>query len=438
MRKLLFLSAIILPITLLVTGCISDYAEDTYTQDDFPNDTIITILANGKVTKGHYYSSINETTFYLDFFKYKITDGHLEVSCFNQSAGSAKAVIQPRIRYKGVVYEVTHIADKAFYCSPIASLSIPNSIVSIGDGAFQDCLALESITLPESITEIGCLAFSGCTSLTSVNIPENISIIEHSTFSNCKHLTAVVIPDQVTYIAQSAFSGCSSLSSIQLPKFLSYIGRNAFSGCSSLTSIDVPDIVAHIGQYAFADCGELVSVSIPKTTATIESPIFSGPSSLKSIKVASANPFYDSREDCNAIIHTGSKSLVAGCNNTIIPKGVTSIGDNAFKSCDEMTRLSIPDGVTDIGKWAFAECGHLSTITMPESMSHIDSQAFLGCTDLQQINCYSTTPPACNVNAVFDDRVYTHVTLYVPEDALPAYKSTAPWASFQHIKSLTP
>lgn len=92
-----------------------------------------------------------------------------------------------------------------------------------------------SVTIPNSVTSIGSSAFYGCSKLTSITIPNSVTSIETSAFEYCSSLTSIVIPNSVKSIGWFAFSGCSSLTSIVIPNSVTSIGSSAFSGCSSLT-----------------------------------------------------------------------------------------------------------------------------------------------------------------------------------------------------------
>lgn len=116
--------------------------------------------------------------------------------------------------------------------------------------------------------------------------------------------------------------------------------------------------VKEIESSAFANSTGLTSIEIPNSVTSIATDAFSGCTGLSSMIVALGNPVYDSRDNCNAIIETSSNSLIRGCTNTTIPFSVTSIGDNAFYGCYDLTSIDIPDGITSIGSNAFRDCSN--------------------------------------------------------------------------------
>ena len=247
-------------------------------------------------------------------------------------------------------------------------------VTQIGNGAFWDCNCLTSIIIPESVTSIGESAFRGCNSLTSITIPESVTSIEYAAFMGCNAITSITIPESVTSIGDYAFRGCSNLTSITIPESVSSIGEGAFFGCNAITSIIIPEGVTNIGNAVFSNCSGLTSISVNPN-----------------------NAFYDSRDNCNAIIESASNTLIAGCVNTIILESITSIGDYAFNFCTGLTSITIPDNITSIGVYAFNGCTGLTSITIPESVASIEDYAFRGCSGLTFINVDPN-------NSVFDSR----------------------------------
>ena len=137
---------------------------------------------------------------------------------------------------------------------------------------------------------------------------------------------------------------------------LSIIGEYAFAGCKRLSDIIIPNSVTTIGEGSFSGCSRLASITIPKSVTTIGNYAFNSCSGLTSIIVELGNTVYDSRNNCNAVIESASNTLIAGCQNTIIPNSVTHIRDHAFYNCTRLTTIAIPNSVTSIGDNAFYGC----------------------------------------------------------------------------------
>ncbi len=291
------------------------------------------------------------------------------------------------------------IAAYAFYnCSSLTSITIPEGVTSIGDYAFRGCSSLTTpvynahcfaymptsfegaYTIPDGIKQIAGSAFYECSFLTSITIPESVTSIGSSAFYECSSLTSVIIPNSVTSIGSDAFQDCSSLTSVTIGNSVTSIGGEAFCNCTSLISITIPNSVTSIEELTFCQCSSLISVTIGNSVTSIDESAFVGCSSLTSMVVETGNSTYDSRENCNAIIETATNTLIAGCQNTIIPNSVTSIGGEAFSHCTSLTSIAIPNSVTNVGRNAFYYCSSLTSITIPSSVTSIEGESvFAGC-----------------------------------------------------------
>lgn len=190
---------------------------------------------------------------------------------------------------------VTRIGGWAFtHCSNLTSVTIPKSVTDIGSGIFASCANLEvinvhsdnpaycsmdsilyskdmttiiscpgkkkSLTIPETVTTIGSMAIEGCSNLTSVTIPNSVTAIGTDAFQDCSGLTSITIPKTVTIISSGTFWGCSGLTSVTIPNSITSIDSFAFYDCSSLTSVTIPNSVTSIGKRAFAGCSRLEAI----------------------------------------------------------------------------------------------------------------------------------------------------------------------------------
>ena len=325
-----------------------------------------------------------------------VTYGYADYSNANYCRGNV--VIPESVTYNGITYRVTSIGSSAFiHCSYTTSVTIPNSVTSIGEKAFFDC-ALTSITIPSSVTSIGSFAFSypygsANPSIISVNIsnietwlnidfadqtsnplcrggnlylngelvtdiviPNDITSIKTCTFYNCRSLTNVVIPSNVTSIGSSAFSGCTGLTSITIPSSVTSIGNDAFAYCTRLTSVVIPNSVTSIGSSAFSSCIGLTSITIPNSVTSIGNFAFDGCTSLKDLCI----------EDGESTLSLGCNEYKAGggghglfydCPLEILYLGRnlsyytdSSYGYSPFYGISTLTFVTIADNVTTIGK----------------------------------------------------------------------------------------
>lgn len=353
---------------------------------------------------------------------------------------------------------LTSIADDAFYyCDAMESITLPTTITSIGDHSFCYCKKMTRFDLPSSLESINTHAFYDCDNLVEINIPENVTAIGSYAFNGCDKLRHIDLPGKVRELGIGAFNSCVSLETVTMHEGLGCIGSEAFYNCASLKAIVIPASVDSIGNsmvgrcsqlalikvdagnnkydsrdncngiirtadnelvqackttvipntvtaisgYAFRDCTSLESIFIPASVSAIknnsnDSP-FWGCDSLVSIKVDPANAVYDSREDCNAVINTERNELAYGCQGTVVPDDVRSIGRRAFYKCTGLKSIVVPKGVTFIGDYAFFGCENMRAVSLPESLTEIGYNVFSQCHGLTSIQLPSRlkTLPLC-------------------------------------------
>ena len=193
----------------------------------------------------------------------------------------------------------------------------------------------------------------------------------------------------VTYRSDGSYSG-----RVVIPESITYdgktysvtsIGTDAFLASYSLTSVIIPNTVTSIGMQAFQLCTGLTSITIPRSIASIGYHAFLGCNKIVSFRVEEGNPYYDSRNNCNAIIKTATNTLVLGCQKTVIPNDVTSIGVEAFYCCETLSSIDIPNSVTSIGVEAFSSCKGLTSVIIGNGVTTIGGSAFMYCDALTSI-----------------------------------------------------
>ena len=317
-------------------------------------------------------------------------------------------------------------AGKVFYgyksSTATISVNIKDGTLGIADCAFNSCSSiLSSVTIPNSVTYIGEGAFNNCNLLTSITIPDKVTTIEAETFQNCSNITSVTISANVAKIKKSAFLGCTKLTSVNISNLSAwlkidfqsdysnplYYAKKLYLNGSLVTDLIVPDSFKQINAYSFRNCTSLKSILIPNSITDIETSAFEGCTELKTVINCSDLPLMP------GIIGYGNVSTYADWVRTV-PQGVVegdfifgikngeyrlciyigndksltlpykykegnyAIGDIAFAYCKNIESIIIPDCVTSIEDEAFKGCSGLTSITIPNSVTRIGDETFMG------------------------------------------------------------
>ena len=273
-------------------------------------------------------------------------------------------------------------------CTSLTSLSLVGSFQTIGDSAFVNC-GMTSLTIDATITSIEKYAFSS-RFLTSLSLTGNVQEIGDYAFANCTSLTSLSLTGNVQKIGDYAFDSCSSLNTVTLPKSLTSIGSHAFDSCTRLDSIEIPGTVTEIGDCAFYNCDRLISATIDEGVQSTGANMFYDCDNLATVKLP----------ESLTTIADGSFASCSNLNHVKIPARVTCIGNSAFANCTSLSEITLRDGVKTIGANAFFSCRGLTSITLPDSVTDIGEGAFWYCSNLESI----TIPE--NVTAIKPDTFY--------------------------------
>ena len=275
----------------------------------------------------------------------------------------------------------------------ITDLQIPNGTTTISAFAFSGCTALQSVSIPSSVKSIGYRAFYGCTGLASVKIPDSVTSLGNEAFSGCSNLTSATLGNGIPSIGYGTFNGCSSLSTVEFGTGITSIGEMAFNNCAGLTDVTLGSNVQSIVKQAFHGCKNMATVTIPGSVTSIEDYAFHECYGLKTVNITSLE------EWCNINFHGGWNGSFASpmeyattltlngqpITDLVIPEGISSIGNYAFKNLKCLKSVLISNDVTSIGNGAFLNCNNLSSATIGSSVTSVGDEAFYGCTSLQNL-----------------------------------------------------
>ena len=326
-------------------------------------------------------------------------------------------------------------------CTSLSSITIPNSVKSIGNNAFRGCSGLTSVSIGNSVTSIGYNAFYGCTSLTNVTIPTNVTSIDSYAFNNCTSLTSVTVnaltpPNLGISVFGNAndcpiYVHCDSVNSyinswpdiatriksiepcnLEMMLYVTYIESSRLDDyikyCDD-TSMYIPysnsaetvtygDCVTSIDNEAFENKYNLKSVTIPNSVTSIGDSAFRYCSGLTSVSIGNSVTRIGSYafENCNSLTSVTIPNSVtslgtyvfnncSSISSVTIGSGVTSISTSVFSGCRSITSVTIPDSVESIGDYAFDRCSSLTSVTIPNSVTIIGDRAFFECSGLTSV-----------------------------------------------------
>ena len=286
------------------------------------------------------------------------------------------------------------LGAKSFYNTGIRSIIMPKTLKAIGEYAFQGCSLLETVVLNEGLDSIAMGSFQGCRTLKTINLPNSLVSLGHliwhenmewwdhedgenGVFEECISLGPVLrIPDNVTAISEKAFLKCSNLDTVVIGKNVEVIGLSSFQE-TGVSYVSIGKNVKIIRNSAFERCYNL-------------------------------------------------KTLQFGNNNKL-----SSIGNYAFRSCNNLQEVLLPYSVESIGRSAFASCSSLKYIKIPSMAREIGDEAFGGCDNIENIYTYTVEPTAINQNTF---SCFLQATLNVPKTSTLLYKYDTQWSQFVRVR----
>ena len=322
--------------------------------------------------------------------------------------GSAlkEIVIPNSVEYMGwgIVYE----------CAQLETIVLPeNDMITYLEDMFYGCMSLKTVEIPSTYTTIGYYTFS-YSGIEEITIPESITSIDEYAFAECVNLKEVVLPNGISYIAPSLFNGCTSLEKVVIPDngMFTEIQEYAFKNTPALKTIDIPDTVTAIGRGAFTNSG-LTSIKLPVALAELGvyddavNPVFDGCTDLTSVTLDDTNADFEIVDGVlmneaqteiylvlpektgkfvvgeDMVIHSGAFAL-SNVSEVVLPEGLEEVPDYMFYGAKGLQSVTIPESTMIIGKYSFAGTG-LTSINIPANVQLIEDYAFDGAENLKSV-----------------------------------------------------
>ena len=232
------------------------------------------------------------------------------------------------------------------------TLTIPDSVTKIGEGAFSNVEGLKTIIIPGTVKEIKKNAFMGNSTLETVIMKDGVEKIKHSAFRECKNLKKVVMPNSVVELESQVFYGDTNLSDINISTGLTSIPSYAYCNCKKITNIEIPENVISIYDSAFSGCTDLAEISFPKNLKYIGLDVFYNTPSLSTINIDSENELYKFENGILIGLDKGDIVLIlsdAVSGDTFtVPDGVKILNSDLLNNYTTITKVNISASVTSI------------------------------------------------------------------------------------------
>lgn len=439
--------------------------------------------------------------------KYSVTGGtEVSVQCADKNSTEA-IVIPSTVVNNGTTYTVTSIPQDGFNGSKTTDITIPASIASIGSYGIAQCANLKTITFEEGIklTQISDHLFIRCTKVTELVIPEGVTSIAGWALEHMDGLESLTLPSTLKEIADGAFAWTGALKTITIKAFTpptmngnpfrdfvfttcklivpdvsveDYKNNKVFSsfgdnivgedmGEKPVADFPAEGIVADGLKYMLNDDAKTLNVSVADKTAAFEAVIATSKEyNGKIFPVTSvAKEGFNNSKITSVVIPEGITTIgdaafrdVRSFTSVVIPASVSQIGSNAFEACENLTSITfaqgsklkeiknhvfkkctkvtefvIPEGVTSLGEWSLENMSSMTSLTLPSTMATLNSGSLARCSSLVKLTINATVPPKVTNANVFDGVQYGKCNLYVPESALSVYKAADYYKEFANM-----
>ena len=422
-------SAQMLKATLVVPkGCVDAYKNSKYDWSKFAKIVEEDSAGKPETLKNVGVDGITYNT-YADTQTAELCNGH---QCKDD------VIIPEAIEINGVKYAVTKINDYSFGYADITSVSLPNTLETLGDLVFTGCKKLKRINLPKSLKIMGDNPFQGCSNLTDLccdvhnpyYIYENYQLMT----SDRKKLVAIVgaisengkidlvLDDAIEEIGADAASHATlGVSTIKLPSSLKSIGGNAFEKFDDISTITLPASLATMGDNPFTGCEKLSDYIVEEGNKNFKA----------------KDGILTSYDGKKIIAFSVTKDITIPSTAEIIANGASFLNSN-------IETLVIPDNIKEIGHYAFQGCHNLKTVYLGKNIESLGQIFMNGVEKLEEIYCYAVTPyhlAELNYDYYEEDyffdysnrKLYNTVKLHVPKGSLSAYKSAKVWRLFGNV-----
>lgn len=374
-------------------------------------------LANVNVTSGGQYFSSSNGVLY--------------------NADKTKLILWPRMKTTvSLPNTLKEIGDYALSYVGARTITIPNTVTTIGKGAFWSCSSIASITIPASTTSIGEGAFGNCTRLSTITVTAGNSafVVENKVLYDSSKTTVLCIPrsyntvltlpSTVTTIAPKA-AVSSSLTGITFSENLKKIGEEAFYGCTKIGALHFPATLTEIGTNAFSyakPTAFTVAEGNPKFSA-LNDVLYNADKTKLILYPAGRGGAVPAFAPSMTSVAELAFSNTAATGELVLPAGVTEMGFSTFGNSN-FTSIVLSEGLKVIPANAFSMCGNLQKVVIPSTVTSISTNVFNGSMALTEIECRAKVQPELQGTV-------SNVTIYVRQDA---NYNASQWGSSVTIK----